>query len=127
MNTITIYQIVLSIIAVVIIVQRTIRFVRREKTQSLFKYLTFVIIWGGIAVVSIFPRVAHWIRRAFGFGENFNTLIFIAFVILFVLFFRMMSIIERIESQITDIVRKEALKGMKKKTSGGKSIKKFTR
>jgi len=117
MNNITIYQIILAVISVIIISQRTIRFLRREKAQSLFKYLTFTFIWGGIALIALFPDIAHWIRRTFGFGDNFNTLIFIAFVILFVLFFRLMSIIERIESQITDIVRKEALKGIEKKVA----------
>jgi len=115
MKTITIYQIVLAFVAGIIVFQRTIRFFRREHSQSLFKYLTFTIIWGSIAAVALFPGIAHWIRITFGFGDNFNTLIFIAFVILFVLFFRILSIIERIETQITEIVRKEALKDIKKK------------
>ena len=112
MNNITIYQIVVAVVALGIIVNRSVRFVRREKTQSIFKYFTVIFVWGMIGAVALFPSIAHWIRRQFGFGQNFNTMIFIAFVILFVLFFRVLAIIEKIESQITEIVRKEALKNI---------------
>jgi hypothetical protein len=116
MNGITMYQIMLAVIACCIIFARTMRFLKREHTQSVFKFLTFVFVWGSIAAVALFPGIAHWIRRTFGFGENFNTLIFIAFVILFSLFFRLLTIIERIENSITEIVRKEALTKVKGKT-----------
>lgn len=115
MMGITIYQWAVAIVALVIILNRTIRFWKRERAQSLIKYLTAIFVWGMIGGVALFPGVAHWIRRTFGFGENFNTLIFLAFVILFVLFFRILSIIERIESQITEFIRKESLRGVTKK------------
>ena len=111
---ITLYQCILAAIAAGIIILRTIRFVRREQTQSLVKYITVVGIWGSIGAISLFPQIAHFIRITFGFGENFNTIIFIAFVILFALYFRLLSVVEKIESTITEIIRKEALKGIKK-------------
>lgn len=101
-------------VAAGIIIERSIRFVRREQTQSLVKYITVVGVWGSIGAISLFPQIAHFIRTTFGFGDNFNTIIFIVFVVLFVLYFRLLSIIEKIESTITEIVRKEALKKIKK-------------
>ena len=115
MTNITIYQWIVAAIALVIIIGRTVRFWKRERTQSLIKYITVVFVWGMIGAVALFPQIAHWIRRTFGFGENFNTLIFITFVLLFVLFFRILSIIERIESQITEFIRRESLQGLVKK------------
>jgi len=117
MNNITIYQVIVAAVAFGIIVNRSVRFARREKAQSIFKYLTVVFVWGMIGSIALFPSIAHWIRRQFGFGQNFNTMIFIAFVILFVLFFRVLAIIEKIESQITEIVRKEALKNIERARS----------
>lgn len=112
---ISLYQIALAGIALYIIIQRLIRFVRREQTQSFYKLLTVIVVWGGIGAVSLFPSIAHFIRIKFGFGENFNTLIFIAFVVLFVLFFKILSIVEKIEHSLTEIVRKEALGKVNKK------------
>lgn len=103
------YQIFLSVVSFGIILDRTIRFLKREQNQSFLKYITVVCIWGSIGAISLFPQIAHYIRITFGFGDNFNTIIFIAFVILFVLYFRLLSIVERIESNITKIIRKEAL------------------
>lgn len=115
MTNITMYQWAVAAVALVIIFSRTVRFWKRERAQSVIKYVTVVLVWGMIGGVALFPQVAHWIRRTFGFGENFNTLIFITFVILFVLFFRILSIIERIESQITEFIRKESLRELAKK------------
>lgn len=112
MNNVTVYQIGVAAVAFGIIIGRTLRFVRRERAQSVFKYLTVIFVWGMIGAIALFPGIAHWIRAQFGFGQNFNTMIFIAFVVLFVLFFRILGIIERIESQMTEIIRKEALKNL---------------
>jgi len=110
----TIYQIVLAFIAAFVVIQRTIRFFLGGQSQSVLKYCTIVLIWGMIGAVALFPSIAHSIRITFGFGENFNTMIFIAFVVLFVLFFKILAIIEKIESQLTEIVREESLKKIKK-------------
>lgn len=110
MGEITIYQYIVSAVALGIIIGRTLRFFHRENAQSALKYVTVVFVWGMIGVVSLFPTVAHWVRITFGFGENFNTMIFIAFVILFVLFFRLLSIVEKTETTITEFIRKEALR-----------------
>lgn len=119
MTTITVYQVIVAAASLGIIIGRTIRFFQRETAQSVFKYVAVVCIWGGIGAISLFPQIAHFIRIKFGFGENFNTMIFIAFVILFVLFFRLLSIVEHIERTITQLIRKEALedvpKGRKRK------------
>lgn len=106
---ITPYQILLASVALYVIIQRTLRFFRRDEAQSILKYLTIVLVWGMIGAVSLFPSIAHFIRKTFGFGDNFNTMIFLAFVVLFVLFFRILAVIEKIESQLTEIIRKEAL------------------
>jgi len=106
---ITIYQILVAATACFVIAERAVRFFRHGQGQSIVKFLTVILVWGMIGAVALYPEIAHFIRRTFGFGENFNTMIFIAFVILFVLFFRILGIIEKIESDITDIVRRESL------------------
>lgn len=117
---ITIYQLLLALAAFAMVVYRTVRFFRGGQSQSFLKYCTIVCIWGMIGIVALFPSVAHFIRIKFGFGDNFNTMIFIAFVMLFVLFFKILAIIEKIESQLTDMVRDESLKKIAKNPASKK-------
>ena len=113
--SITIYQIILGTVSLIVIGNRLFRFVRRETSQSVFKLVTVVGIWGVIGSVAFYPEIAHIIRRTLGFGDNFNTLIFIGFVILFVLFFKLLSIVEKLENHLTELIRKEALTDLKKR------------
>ncbi len=86
----------------------------RVKSYTVIKTATIVFIWAGIGIVALFPDIAYYISRKLGFGENLNTLIFLGFIVVFVLIFRILRIIESIEKAITEIVRKEALKKISK-------------
>ena len=105
----SVYQIILAIIAVIFLGTGITRFLKQEKSQTLFKFLVTVIIWGSIFIFSVVPSASHSLSRALGLGNNLNTLIFIGFVILFVIVFKLLNIIERLERNISEIVRKEAL------------------
>jgi len=96
------------------------RFVRKEKTQTFFKLATTLLVWGGILYTSLFPKEVHSLSTQLGFGENLNTLIFFGFVVVFVIIFRLLAVIERTESQLTDLVRKIAMNEMEKTGSNSK-------
>ncbi len=108
-------QIVLASISLFFLVDRLARFFRREKAQSLFKFVAFVIIWLMVLLVSLFPTLAYTISRSLGMGESLNTLIFAGFIVVFAIIYKLLNIIERLERNITEIVRKEALKDLKTK------------
>lgn len=92
-----------------------VAFVRHEHNQTAYKFVTTFVIWGGILFTSLFPEEVHRFSRQMGFGENLNTLIFFGFVVLFVLFFRLLRGIESLEKNITDLVRQNALMEIKDK------------
>ncbi len=106
----SILQIAVAAFCLIIIAGRFLRFVRREPNQSLPKLITTVVIWSMIGSISLYPPIAYTIRNTLGLGNNFNTEIFIGFIILFALYFRMLSIIEQLETTITELIRKEALR-----------------
>jgi len=101
---------VLIILAVFMVLDRVLKFLRRESGQTLFKLISSILIWGIILGISIYPDFAYLIAKKLGMGENLNTLIFFGFVIVFMLIFKILSIIEHIERQITEVVRATAIK-----------------
>lgn len=103
------FQIIIAAVAFAFWANTAIKFLKREKSQSFFKFLTNTIIWFSIAVFSLFPTITHQLSIKLGFGESLNTLIFVGFIIVFMILFKFINIIERIETNISEIVRKEAL------------------
>ncbi|MFA6383717.1 MAG: DUF2304 domain-containing protein [Parcubacteria group bacterium] len=112
---ISIYQIILGLIAFVFIVNGSFKFFKRAQGQTFFKFAVTIVIWASIFAFAIFPNISHMISEKIGLGENLNTLIFIGFVVIFLILFKMLSIIERAERNISEIVRKEALSKLEKK------------
>ena len=111
---ISIYQIILGLIALIFIINGILRFAKGEKYQTLFKLFSTLLIWGVIFVFSIFPEFSHFISTKIGLGENLNTLIFIGFVMLFIIIFKLLNTVENLERDITEIVRNEALNKINK-------------
>lgn len=109
-SDISIYRIILGIISTFFLVERGLRFAKKERNQSFFKLLTTFVIWGSIFIFSFFPDIAHIISRNLGLGENLNTLIFSGFVFVFLIIFKLLDNIEKLERNISEIVRKEALR-----------------
>lgn len=115
MNSLTLFQLTAIIVSSFFLVKGSLKFIRREKNQTFFKFFTNSFIWLTIGLFSIFPTQVHLLSDKIGFGESLNTFIFIGFVIIFMILFKLLTIIERIERNISEIVRKEALKILNKK------------
>ena len=108
-------QIILTALSCAMILQGLKQYVKREQGQTFFKVALSVFVWGGILILTLFPSFAHIITRDLGFGENLNTLIFLGFIVVFLILTKIIRIIERIERNISEIVRKEALSKLDKK------------
>lgn len=111
----SLFQIILALIAIFFLINGIFKFVKRKKGQTIFKLVITIAIWGIILVFSIYPEATRFLTKQLGLGENLNTLIFLGFVVVFIILFKMINIIERIERDISEIVRKEALKKINKK------------
>jgi len=105
----SIYQLILTAIALLFLSNGLLKFIHRERSQTLFKLFLTLIIWGSILFLSLFPKTAQQLSSTIGLGENLNTLIFIGFVIVFIIIFKLLSLIEKLEHNVSEIVRKEAL------------------
>jgi len=105
---------ILILMSVIIIAQNFIAYFKKEVGKSLLKLILTLLIWGVILMISLFPDFAYYISEKLGMGKNLNTLIFFGFVVVFLILFRILSLIEKIEKQITKIIREMAIKEGKK-------------
>lgn len=104
------YQFIVAIIAGLMIIQGAKKYFSRGEHQSFLKFFVRVIVWGGMAVVALFPSVSNKLATAIGLEGNINAVILTGFLLVFLMMFKILSIIEKIEHDITVITRKEAIR-----------------
>lgn len=102
-------RIVLVTMSALFLVDGLLKFFKREERQTLFKLLSYLAIWGSILVLGLFPDASHAVSQLLGFGENLNTLIFLGFAVVFFAIFKLLNAVERLERNVSEIVRREAL------------------
>lgn len=103
------YQIVIIILAVFMIGQGIKNFFKREGGQTILKLAIRVIVWGGMAAVVAFPSLSNDVAQIIGIQDNINAVILAGFLLVFLMIFKLLSAIERLEQQLTGLTRKEAL------------------
>lgn len=108
------YQIVLTLIAFFMIYQGIRSFVKGKKNQSLLKLSTRIIVWGGMAAVAIYPNLSSIIAHIIGIEGNMNAVILIGFLFIFLIIFKLLSAIERLEQDLSIVTRNDALKEIEK-------------
>ncbi|OGI34817.1 MAG: hypothetical protein A2259_02670 [Candidatus Moranbacteria bacterium RIFOXYA2_FULL_43_15] len=113
MNSLHLYQIAIIFIAAVMIFQGAMNFVRGKNNQTILKLLIRIIVWGGMAVVAIYPDLTNTVAELIGMQGNINAVILTGFILVFLMIFKLLSAIERLEQQMTELTRKDALGEMK--------------
>lgn len=111
---IQIYQIVISIISVIMIYQGIAKYVKGETNQTFLKVLLRIVVWGGMALIALFPSLTNILANAIGMVGNINAVILTGFILIFLMMFKLLSAIEKLEQGLSEVTRKEALKEIKK-------------
>lgn len=104
------YQIIIVALAVLMVSKGFQNYLSKEKGQTFLKLLVRIIIWGGMAFVVLFPKVTNFFAKLIGIEGNLNAVILTGFLLIFLMIFKLLSAIEKLEQQITLLTRKEALK-----------------
>ena len=104
------YQIAIIFIAAVMIFQGAMNFLKGKNNQTILKLLIRVIVWGGMAVVATYPNLTNTVAELIGMQGNINAVILTGFILVFLMIFKLLSAIERLEQQMTELTRKESLK-----------------
>jgi hypothetical protein len=114
MNSIHFYQIVITLIAFFMIYQGANNFFRGKKGQTFLKLLIRIIVWGGMASIAFYPKLTNNIAALIGMEGNINAVILTGFILVFLMIFKILSAIERLEQQMTEVTRKETLNNLKR-------------
>jgi hypothetical protein len=102
-----IYQPIGIIIGVLGLIIAFIRF--REGKSSLGMLSFWIILWSLIIVVSIYPDSTTFFANIFGIGRGLDLILILGIVGCYYLIFKIYTMIEQVESEITNLVREIAL------------------
>lgn len=111
------YQIAIIVISSLMIFQGFQRFHKGQNGQTFYKFLVRLIVWGGMLLIALFPSFTNVIASLIGIEGNINAVILTGFILIFLMIFRLLSAIERLEQQLTKLTREKTLKNIKQKTS----------
>lgn len=109
-NNIHLYQVAVVAISSVMLFQGIKEFVKREAGQTLLKLMVRIAVWGGMAVVAIYPNFTWFLSKIIGIEDNINAVMLTGFLFVFLLIFKLLSAIEKMEQNISELTRQESLK-----------------
>ena len=107
------YQIIIVTFALIMITKGLQNYVKQENNQTLLKLLVRIVIWGGMALVVTFPDISNTLAKLIGIEGNINAVILTGFFMVFLMIFKLLSAIEKLEQQITTLTRNDSLKDIK--------------
>ncbi|MCX6746113.1 MAG: DUF2304 family protein [Candidatus Parcubacteria bacterium] len=82
----------------------------RDKVISLQEFLIWTIFWFMVAFVVILPETTSLVANFVGVGRGVDLVIYISILILFYLVFRILVRLDKVDKDVTKIVRSIALK-----------------
>jgi len=103
------YQFIIVAISSVMLYLGIKEFANRETGQTLLKLAVRLTVWGGMALIAIYPDFTLFIARILGVVDNFNAVVMMGFLLVFMLIFKLLTAIEKIEQNVSELTRKEAL------------------
>ena len=87
----------------------------RANRRLLLGTIIWVSFWTIIVLLCLIPgKFSRYLADWFGFASNINAVIFVALGFLFLMTYNQSTTIERLEKQITTLVRKVALEKQEK-------------
>jgi hypothetical protein len=107
-----IIQIILILFIFFVITKVALRY--KDKIISLQEFVLWTIFWFMVGFVVILPETTSLIANIVGVGRGVDLVIYISVLILFYLAFRILVRLDKIEKDITKIVRSVSLDKDKK-------------
>jgi hypothetical protein len=75
----------------------------------LYEFLFWILFWTGAAFIVIFPDSTFFLAKLLGIDRGADVILYSSLLIVFYLIFRIQIALDRIEQEITEVVRAIAL------------------
>jgi len=82
----------------------------RAGDLSLSAAIAWAVFWIGAAVIVIAPNSTAYFAKIFGIGRGADLVVYLSLALLFFIIFRLMVKVEKLNKEITLLVRQLALK-----------------
>lgn len=102
-----IFQIIVGIVILIILSRVILKYNKREISK--FELLFWIIFWIIILTIVLFPEIINYIANILGVGRGADVAIYIGILLIFYIIFKIYIRIDKIEKDMTKLVRKIAL------------------
>ena len=99
---------ILAIIFVIFAIWR-VGFKFKKKEIRLSEFLMWTVFWLAVAVAFVTPESLTKLANLLGIGRGADLVLYVAVVVVFYLMFRIFVRLEKMEKEITKVVRKDTL------------------
>ena len=106
-------QIIVTLFVIIILFKL---FKQRQASKlSISSFLAWLLLWLIVLVVFWQPATASYLANFLGIGRGADLIIYLSIIIIFYLLFKIFVHLNKIETEITKIIREDAIKNAKKK------------
>ncbi|MDP3035071.1 MAG: DUF2304 family protein [Methanobacteriaceae archaeon] len=102
-----IYQYLSVLIGILAVIIAIIRFRAGKTTSSMLIF--WIVIWSVISLLSVFPETTTIFANLFGIGRGLDLILILGLIASYYLIFKLYTLIEKLEMEITELVRQIAL------------------
>lgn len=107
----SLFQVLALLFILVLLVKITLKF--KNLKMGLGEYLLWVLIWLLLLIVVVFPAMTFIPVRWLGLSRGVDVVVYLSIGFLFLLVYNLYLKIEKIEFEITTLVRKISFKNFK--------------
>lgn len=108
-NNLQLYQVIILVLAGFMLYQGISNFLKGKDHQTVLKLGVRIIVWGGMAMIVLFPNFSNVLADIIGIQGNINAVILTGFILVFLMIFKLLAAIERLEQQMTLLTRQKTL------------------
>ena len=96
----------------------------KQRGMRTLEFLLWILVWVGAAFIIIFPDTTIFLAHLLGIGRGADLIMYTSLLIAFYLIFRIHLTLDRLEQEVTEVIRAMALERLTEPSDPGSSERK---